>query len=326
MFHLDATNLSALEDYLDNQPGNNQKVITSAEKPGEGNMNYVLRIHTGMESFIIKQARPYVEKYPSIPAPVERAKVEAAFYQTIQSDKILKSYTPSLLWTDNDNHITALEDLGEANDYSDLYKLQRQLEINEVKNLVEFINRLHTIKNTHDPVFQNRKMRELNHQHIFLFPFMEDNGFNLDTIQPGLQALAMTYKTDRALKDIIVGLGDTYLQDGDTLLHGDYYPGSWLNTVNGIKIIDPEFCFYGPAVFDLAVMSAHCMLTQQDQRILDTILSTYQGAGNFDKLLYDQFTGVEIMRRLIGLAQVPLVMKLEAKQALLKQAVHLLQN
>lgn len=328
MFHLDASDTTGLQQYLQSQRGEaGEHKLIRVTKPGEGNMNYVLRVYLDNGTFIIKQARPYVEKYPQIAAPVERSLVEAAFYSFIQRDAVLKSYTPMLLWADEANHVIALEDLGQANDYTELYQLSKKLTIDEVHHLVAFISRLHNhMPETDNSVFRNRGMRELNHQHIFLFPFMEENGFNLDSIQPGLQALAMKYKSETVLKKMIHGLGEIYLQDGECLLHGDYYPGSWLNTEKGIKIIDPEFCFYGPAVFDLAVMRAHCIMTQQDQSIIDAIYSSYEKTSSFDSELYNRFTGVEIMRRLIGLAQVPLTLPLAEKENLLNKAARLLQS
>jgi 5-methylthioribose kinase len=38
-------------------------------------------------------------------------------------------------------------------------------------------------------------MRKLNYEHIFEYPFREENGFDLDTVQEGLQAVAMYKKT-----------------------------------------------------------------------------------------------------------------------------------
>ena len=325
MFHLDASDIPALQRYLNSRSGSGEEeIVLSAEKPGDGNMNYVLRIHLGVHSYIIKQARPYVEKYPQIAAPVERAIIEAAFYKVIQEDEVLKSYTPLLLWTDEINYIIALEDLGQASDYSDLYSLHKKLSLAEANELVAFINRLQNMPKTKNPLFQNHAMKKLNHQHIFLYPFMEDNGFDLDKIQPGLQSLAMKYKTDTRLKENIHSLGEIYLQDGNSLVHGDFYPGSWLHTDKGIKVIDPEFCFYGPSVFDPAIMTAHCLMTQQDQRIIESIYVSNQQAADFDRSLYNRFTGVEIMRRVIGLAQVPLILSLEAKERLLNKAAALL--
>ena len=57
--------------------------ISSFEVPGEGNMNFTLRITTKRRSFIIKQSRNYVEKYPQIAAPEDRTQREADFYNAI---------------------------------------------------------------------------------------------------------------------------------------------------------------------------------------------------------------------------------------------------
>ena len=47
----------------------------------------------------------------------------------------------------------------------------------------------------------NRKLRALNHEHIFIYPLMIDNGFDLNTIQPGLQELSLKYKNNEQLKE-----------------------------------------------------------------------------------------------------------------------------
>ena len=119
-------------------------------------------------------------------------------------------------------------------------------------------------------------------------------------------------------------LGKKYLADGDTLLHGDYYPGSWLFTEQGIKIIDPEFCFYGRAEFDVAVMKAHLMMAKQRSQFTDNLFEYYNRPEGFDDNLFNAFTGMEIIRRIIGLAQLPLALTLQQKEQLLNEAVSLL--
>lgn len=325
MFLLDSKDIIGLHKYLQSRKEYTSDILPEVEKPGEGNMNYVLRVMTNNNSFIIKQARPYVEKYPQIAAPVERAIVESTFYRTIQDDAVLRAHMPGLLWSDETNNILALEDFGESKDYTDLYNGTNKLSISETTELLNFLSHLNRLEHKYNnPLFQNRGMRELNHQHIFLYPFMSDNGFDLDIVQPGLQRLAEKYKTDIALKKKIIQLGESYLANGDTLLHGDFYPGSWLRTATGIKVIDPEFCFYGPAVFDIAIMTAHCFLSEQDPIIMETITSFNNANENFNNKLYKQFTGIEIMRRLIGLAQLPLSLSIETKENLLNTAAALI--
>jgi 5-methylthioribose kinase len=155
---------------------------------------------------------------------------------------------------------------------------------------------------------------------------MEQNGFDLDNIQAGLQSEAMLYKKDEELKSIVKTLGDKYLADGPYLLHGDYYPGSFLKTNSGVKVIDPEFCFYGFAEFDLGVFIAHLKMSQQSQELIDVVLLNYKKGTDFDEKLLNQFVGVEILRRVIGLAQLPLSLSLETKKKLLKEAKGLIIN
>ncbi|RIV27747.1 aminoglycoside phosphotransferase [Fibrisoma montanum] len=324
---VNAQDPEALQDYLLRMGWlNPDELISRLEKPGEGNMNYTLRVITPVRTLIVKQARAYVEKYPTIPAPAGRAVIEGRFYQKASEVPMLSAYMPELLGMDEANNILVLEDLGTSSDYTFLYQPGRQLSEDDALALSAYLSELHQAFGSTEPNpdFANRAMRSLNHEHIFSYPFLEDNGFDLDTIQPGLQALAMPYKQDTALKHIVRTLGELYLADGPILLHGDYYPGSWLQTTAGVKVIDPEFCFYGPAEFDLGVMQAHLMMAEQPASIQNTVLATYERPAGFDEALLRRFTGVEIMRRLIGLAQLPLRLSLEQKRSLLEEARSLL--
>lgn len=294
-------------------------------------MNYTLRVITPTRTLIVKQSRAYVEKYPTIAAPADRAVIEGQFYAKIRAIPALSKQMPQLLGIDDENNILVLEDLGAASDFTFLYQPGRQLGEADALTLTAYLSDLHGQFKTQEsePAFANRAMRTLNHEHIVNYPFLEDNGFDLDNIQAGLQELAMPYKRNTALKKTVQQLGEVYLADDRpgqsiTLLHGDYYPGSWLQTASGTKIIDPEFCFYGRAEFDLGIMMAHLMLAEQPPTVLNTVLTSYQPMEGFDESLRQRFTGVEIMRRLIGLAQLPLRLSLEKKRDLLDEAYSLL--
>ena len=322
MFLLAADNLIGLNNYLQNNSWlQRNETVFSATKPGEGNMNCVLRIKTNVTSYIIKQSRDYVEKYPQISAPKERAKSEAAFYNCIKQYPFLLEHTPGLLRVDGENNILLIQDLGTSNDYTFLYNGKQQLKEEDAHMLTSFLNELHgnVIKNF-DPLLKNDAMKQLNHEHIFVYPFMENNGLDLNTITEGLVEISLQYKTDSALKEKAKLLGEKYLEEGDHLLHGDYYPGSWLHTNEGLKIIDPEFCFYGCAEFDLAIMIAHCYLSEQPQHIIELIINSYKKNEVFNITLMHQFAGIEIMRRLLGLAQLPLKCSLSIKKELLQKS------
>lgn len=313
-------NIKTVEQYLHQQNWlEDNEALLSLEKPGEGNMNFVLRATTNKRSFILKQARPWVEKFPQIDAPVERVSVEAQFFQSLQNVKELANLIPSCLGFDADNFMLATEDLGVGADYSFLYQKGNQLSISEAEEVINYLSVLHRLPPPKS-FPENKAMRVLNHEHIFNFPYLEENGFNLDEVQIGLQAIAMTYKTDESLKAIIKSCGTVYLASGKQLLHGDFYPGSWLKVPSGLKVIDPEFGFVGRAEFDLGVLIAHLVMGEQGNDLIRMVVEKYKRPIGFDDKLLAQLAGIEILRRLIGIAQLPLNLDLSEKELLLKRA------
>ncbi len=291
------------------------ETIKSIGTAGKGNMNVVLRVHTDQRSFILKQSRPYVQKYPDIPAPLDRIDVEFQFYKYVSRPEI-SEHLPRILQYDPSEYLIQMEDLGHGEDLSYLY----QKKVPEKGLLQKLINILEVIHQTEAPANYplNMKLRELNHQHIFVLPFMPENGFSLDTIQEGLQSLSNPYKEDKTLQKIVTEVGSLYLQKGNTLIHGDYYPGSWMKTFDELFVLDPEFSFLGFSEFDLGVLSAHFIMATGDASFLDEVTNSYGLSA--DRKLISKVAGIEIIRRLIGLAQLPLERTLAEKDYLLRTA------
>ncbi|MBL9170281.1 MAG: phosphotransferase [Verrucomicrobiales bacterium] len=321
LFFLDAGEPSELEGYLLSlkilSPG--QKV-RSAARAGDGNMNCTLRVETTDSSLIVKQARPWVEKYPQFAAPWERAFSEAEFYRIVDAHPPLASLMPRLIAFDPVAHVIVLEDLGIASDYTGMYRGQ-QISSREIEVLAEFLSRLHRDerRNSNGSRLPNREMRALNHAHLFEIPLAVDNGLDLDAITDGLAAQSRILKGDQGYVREVARLGrEVYLADGDSLLHGDFYPGSLLRTAGGPRVIDPEFGFYGPAEFDVGVFLAHLLLSSQPAHLRDLWRRAYLAPAPFDDRLMIQLAGVEIMRRIIGYAQLPVGYGLDRKSELLR--------
>jgi 5-methylthioribose kinase len=310
------TTLPRFREYLHSKKwlGQSEKIL-ALEKPGEGNMNVVIRITTDTRSFIFKQSRPYVRKYREIPAPKERIAVEYRFYRETNPHN-RNAHMPAVLGFDPDNYILLMEDLGHCSDLTHIYT-SRSLDPELLQQLINELTGIHATPSP-DKFPENRALRELNHQHIFVLPFKEVNGFPLDQVQPGLQQLSMDYKRDKDLHEIVDRLGRKYLAPGDTLLHGDYYPGSWMGKGHQVYIIDPEFSFMGFAAFDLGVMAGHLFMATMNKDSVATILDSYRRP--VEPKLVEQVAGTEILRRIIGLAQLPLKRTLEEKEYLLSVA------
>ena len=295
--------------------------LSVVSRAGEGNMNLTLRVTTDSRSVIIKQGRPWVEKYPAIAAPADRTLIEAAWYAVAGRDPAVSARVPDLLGVDTDAKVLMLTDLGTTGDYLSLYNGGRLYE-HELDSLVDWLADLHLafLGDREAAALRNWEMRELNHEHIFEVPFRPDNGLQLDAITPGLLAVAAELRSDSQLLDAISRLGSRYLTDGGSLLHGDYYPGSWLQGEKP-RIIDPEFGFYGPPEFDLGVMLAHLRLAGQPSQLSDRAIRRYAArAGEFNIRLAEGFAGVETIRRLLGVSQLPLTLGLQDKSHLIRTA------
>ena len=303
-----------------------RRVIGPDETPvrvvvaGEGNMNCTLRVTTPRRRLIVKQARPWVEKYEHIPAPWNRSLVEAAFYDTVAAVAGVGDRMPRLVHADPDARVLVLEDLGDGGDFTSMY-MGVKLSNAERDALVDYLMRLRRIDVPahRKEMLANLDMRTLNHEHIFHFPLVEGNGLALDEMTPGLQSAADELKRDAQFVACVGALGARYLEDGDTLVHGDYFPGSWVRTDRGVAVIDPEFCFLGCGEHDIGVMMAHLILAGETTADVDA-LERATASGDADPGLAHQFAGVEIMRRLIGVAQLPLSVPLERKRELLGRA------
>jgi len=316
------TSSNQIQSFFNNNPGWGVRgAVIRITKAGEGNMNVVLRIQTDKdESIILKQSRSYVNKYPAIAAPVDRIAVEYSFYKTIDEYPVLAGFMPQLIGYDAKHHLLAIEDLGEGSDYTYLYQRSTEWTAELNQQAYHFLSILHKLP-APAQYPDNLELRKLNAVHLFDYPFQNDHGFDLDQIQTGLQKLAQAYRQNENLREHIQGLRDQYLMPGNHLLHGDFYPGGWLHAASGFKVIDPEFSFIGPAEFDIGVFMAHQYMAHQSDETVQFFLKSYRAPEDFSHQLCFQYCGVEILRRLIGLAQLPVDLMLEEKHLLLERAV-----
>ena len=311
-FVLDPTDLQGMEAHLLELGWISGTDSLSAEPIGQGNMNLTLRVRTNQRSFILKQARPWVEKYPTIKAPVERAAIEATFYRIVRDHRKLAARMPRFLGFDEAANLLCLEDMGEEGDFTSSYGAGGLEEIN-CRVLTEYLSSLHEIQVSPKdlPILRNRAMRSLNHEHQYDLPLKMDSRSYLDGITNGLSDIWKRLRSDPQYCAGVRGLGQIYLADGSALVHGDFFPGSWLRTQEGPLVIDGEFCFLGPPEYDLGIFLAH--LEFLGVRSLWSVVETsYRGMADWQ--LVRRFSGAEIMRRLIGVAQLPIVASLENKR------------
>jgi len=323
---LDIGNIRGVETYLRERGWlEGAERVESLARAGEGNMNCTLRVNTTTRSFIAKQSRPWVEKYPDIAAPEERVLMEAMFYQAVGHYTEIAERMPRLLDCDEENYVVLLEDLGETADFTSIYNDGRE-DLLPLRQLCRWLAALHEVSFTGEirRRLENRSMRQLNHEHLYHFPLLVDNGLDLNAITPGLKERAVQLINNASYVEAIAELGRLYLQDGEHLLHGDFYPGSWVRSSDDVWVIDPEFCFFGRSEFDVGILIGHLLLAGRPLDYAVRVFEFYTASSAFSNELALGFAGMEIMRRLIGVAQLPLAAGLEFKTHLLDLSERLL--
>eukprot|EP01063_Lacrimia_lanifica_P027162 TRINITY_DN3776_c0_g1_i1.p1 TRINITY_DN3776_c0_g1~~TRINITY_DN3776_c0_g1_i1.p1 ORF type:complete len:396 (+),score=113.88 TRINITY_DN3776_c0_g1_i1:73-1260(+) len=324
------------------------------------NMNCTVRVGLSDGSCVIlKQSRPYVERYPSIKAPIERLDVEARFYSLVAGagDAALAAAVPKVHGVDLASHILAMEDVGRE-DWGCLYDPSSCSEFPEgaAALLGAWLAKLHCIPHaveTKRTDLPNVGMRNLTSLYVFELPLTDNGGgVDLDGVTPGLEAAARAVREDDELCDAIVALGKRHLYDakkvkvgadgvaqayditadeadGLALCHGDFFPAAWMKRSGAgtgsdvVVVIDVEFAHFGRPEFDLGNALAHLLITAQ-ARAASALYTAYAAARPaVDRRLAVQLAGVEIVRRLIGVAQLPLkgvFASLQHKKALLDTA------
>jgi 5-methylthioribose kinase len=301
--------------------------VLDIRRAGEGNMNLTLQVVTSSRRFIVKQARPWVEKYDHIPAPWDRMQYECRFYERVSSISGVGDRMPRLMQKDLAAACIVLEDLSPARDMTAIYQGQK-LSTTSLEQLAQYLATLHCqTRGTSLTEFANPSMRRLNHEHIFIVPISGWEGRDLDQFEPGLTAVSEALRRDSAALVSIVELGKLYLSNGPVLCHGDFYPGSWLQTEAGVRVIDAEFCHAGEPEHDLGVAVAHLALGAQPKESIVGLVESYRRAGGMirDGLLAE-FASIEVIRRLLGVAQLPIPVSSGFRAATLSRAVESLKS
>mgnify|MGYP001812802953 FL=1 len=88
----------------------------------------------------------------------------------------------------------------------------------------------------------------------------------------------------------------------------------------GVIIIDPEFAFPGPPEFDVGVLMAHLTMAGLAQAEVMMLMRSYVTPPGFSYPLALAFAGIEIIRRLLGVAQLPLKADEDTKSRWLQTA------
>ena len=225
---------------------------------GDGNINYIFKVENKIDgkSIVLKQADKLLRS-SGRPLDLTRSKIEANILR-IEND-LAPHFVPKIYFYDEIMCVLAMEDISEyKNLRTDL--IAGKIFPNFADNISEFLSRTLLLttdlfmnkfeKKKNVKEFINPELCDISECLVFTEPY--DNNKNRNIITTGNEEFVenMLYKNEN-LHFAILKLREKFMNYSQSLIHGDLHSGSIFINEKGIKIIDPEFSFYGPMAYDI---------------------------------------------------------------------------
>ena len=225
---------------------------------GDGNINYVFRAEDikSKKSVVIKQADKLLRSSKR-PLDVDRNRIEAEvlkFYGEVASD-----YVPKVYHYDEVMCALTMEDISE---YENLRHglMKKKIYKNFAEDITTFM--VNTLISTMDIVMNPWKKKEdvkkyinvelcdITEKLVFTDPYTNHFGTNI-VLDESQEFVKKEIYDDEDLVFEAGKLKYKFMNNPQSLLHGDLHSGSIFVTESKTKVIDPEFAFYGPIGYDL---------------------------------------------------------------------------
>jgi 5-methylthioribose kinase len=308
-----------------------------AQEIGDGNLNRVFRVSSSSDSVVVKQALPYLKAAgESWPLTRHRARIECE--ALLQHGKLAPGLVASVLHFEDPLSVLVLEDLHEYQNWRDA-----TIAGNDLSGVAALVGQysaavLVGTVGAHLTGPERAEMRSrfsysalclVTEELIFTAPFVnaESNRYDVE-----ITDLVTALYKDRSLRMAAAELRFNFRTRNEALLHGDLHTGSVLARPHDIRIIDPEFAFFGPVGFDPGVLLGNLAMSRLAHQaagrehaasVIDTAARDYwqafadEAARRWSatepwfarflaRVLADaaRFAGMEMIRRIVGLAHV----------------------
>jgi 5-methylthioribose kinase len=316
--------------FLDGEP-------LRAEEIGDGNLNRVFRVLATNSSIVVKQALPYLKAAgESWPLTRHRARIEN--WALTEHAKLAPDAVPAVVHFDDSLSALVLPDLKDHLNWREA--LIAGTAVPDVARLVGEYSAavLLGTTNGHIPPAERAELRDrftysdlciVTEELIFTAPFVDAESNRYD---PAIADLVQALSHDRALRMAAAELRFCFRTRNEALLHGDLHTGSVLVRAGDVQVIDPEFAFFGPIGFDPGLLLANLALSRiahqanGNARFCDVVdaaaLDYWTAFSDHSRRLWNptepwfarflssvladagRFAGMEMIRRMVGLAHV----------------------
>ena len=251
----------------------------SIKEVGDGNLNYVYIVTNETnpeETVIVKQAVPFLRVVgESWPLDIERMEFEVMALR--QEYEFCPTMVPEVYYADNEMSLVIMQNLnkhtiirGEMNLGRKFPKMPDHVSTflaEMIFNSSDWGMAGKTEKWPHHDTAEKKEMVEkfinkdlcnLTENFIFSYPLYKSD---TNTYTPGLTEEDLAeIQEDNELKVKSALIRYKFMNNAEVLLHGDLHTGSIMANEDETYIIDPEFAFYGPAGFDIGLLTGNLFL------------------------------------------------------------------
>ena len=239
---------------------------------GDGNLNLVFIVKGPKGGVAVKQALPYVRLVGEAwPLPLSRAHYEHMALS--EQARLCPGLTPAILHYDEKLALIAMELLEphiimrRGMIAGTVYPGFAEVISTFLANTLYFTSDLALkadAKKTRIAAFAgNSALCKITEDLIFTDPYRVSS--NNRWTSPQLDDIAAEFRGDLAAKVAISRLKLRFLSGAEAMLHGDLHTGSVMATPEDVRIIDPEFAFYGPMGFDIGAVIANLLISYISQ-------------------------------------------------------------
>ena len=225
---------------------------------GDGNINYVFQVRSLRDgrSVIVKQADRLLRS-SGRPLDLYRNKIEVAVLKL--EGELAPGLVPEVYYYDETMSATSMEDV------SSCRNLRRELMADRVyphlsARITDFMAA--TLMPVTDLVmdaeekkksvrfYTNPELCKITEDLVLTEPYYDYKGRNI--ISEGNEDFVKAFLyEDKALHAEVAKLRLGFMNNAQSLLHGDLHSGSIFINETELKVLDPEFAFYGPMGYDI---------------------------------------------------------------------------
>ena len=261
----------------------------SVTEVGDGNLNLVFIVRGPKKSLVVKQALPYVRLVgDSWPLPLDRSFFESQALLT--ENKLAPGLVPKVVLVDDEQalvrhgapspHIIMRKGLIEGVKYPKFADALAEFMAQTLFKTSDLYLPAHEKKRQLAIFCANTELCKITEDLVFTDPYREAK-LNHWT-SPQLDDIALEFRADAPLKVAAQVMKLKFLSHAEALVHGDLHSGSIMATQDDIRMIDPEFAFFGPIGFDVGALIANLILAYLSQigHETDPEHATIIGAGS----------------------------------------------